>query len=116
MKALTEPVLHCFCKSTPLTVGLSLMRDLNALLFVQTVHLRTWKAVSLVLDVRDGSLRRWKALLNVCMVGRMWMLSRARKARNSFTVLRVKLLFTVRITRFIGEVIVTPPPPRYSPQ
>jgi hypothetical protein len=36
-------------------LGSGLIQDSKALLFVQTVMLRTWKAISLVLDVSEGS-------------------------------------------------------------
>jgi hypothetical protein len=44
--------------------GSCLIVDLNALLFVHTVLLRTWNTVSLLLKVMDG----WKTKNLVCFV------------------------------------------------
>jgi hypothetical protein len=49
--------------------------DLYALLLVQTVRLRIWKAVSWVFDVMTGSRSAWYALLNTLCDGRIAMLS-----------------------------------------
>ncbi len=39
-------------------------------MLVQIVQLRIWKAVSRVLEVRDGNLNRFYALLNIlCVAG-----------------------------------------------
>jgi hypothetical protein len=41
-----------------LELGSALIQDLNSLLFGQTVLLTTWKAISPVLEVSEGSRRR----------------------------------------------------------
>jgi hypothetical protein len=65
MRALNSICIHivsdqCFYKSTSFTVRVFVIhvQDLKALLFVQAVLLSIWKAISLVLDVREGRQKR----------------------------------------------------------
>ncbi len=55
--------------------GSSRILDLYALLLVQTVRFRIWKAVSRVFDVMTGSRSVWYALLNTLCDGLIAMLS-----------------------------------------
>ncbi len=49
--------------------------NFNALLYVHIVLLSTWKAVSRVLDVRDGRHKVWYTLLKMRIVDLIQMLS-----------------------------------------
>jgi hypothetical protein len=73
--------LHIRCSIVSTSPHLSnlesgLILDLNASLFVHTVMLKTWTAVSLIFEVREGSHCAWMALWKGCCVGHMFMLFR----------------------------------------